>query len=67
MIWFDRTSTSIVVGCHRCGARDVVRSQSAADRWAGGHLRTAHPDELDAARRRSLTAARVRAHRRNTP
>lgn len=65
MIWFDRTKRSVVVGCSRCGRREVFTSRQAADAWAHDHVLHGHPD-LDAARTRAITAGRVRRHR-NTP
>lgn len=63
MIWFDRTQRSVVVGCHQCGCREVCTTQSAADTWALDHIHRAHPGPSPE-QERSLTASRVRAHRR---
>lgn len=66
MIWFDRTTRSVVVGCRACGARDVALDQRMADSWAAEHLDRAHPkspDEAQPERAKAVTAARVRRYR----
>lgn len=66
MIFTDRTSRSIVVGCRRCGTRDVVLDDTAAGAWARDHLDRVHPDPAPE-RARALTAARARKRRHDTP
>lgn len=55
MIWFDRTQRSIVAGCHRCGAREVLTGQGPADDWGRAHV-LGH-EEVDAARERTRVLA----------
>lgn len=69
MIRFDRTQRSVVAVCV-CGARSVCFDQAEADRWVALHVERAHPvpvELLEMERRRAITAARVRRHRRDTP
>lgn len=49
MIWFDRTTRSIVTGCKVCGpaTRHVFNDQREADHWASDHLQRAHPEPDD--------------------
>lgn len=62
MIWFDRTKTTVIVGCRQCGTRRLTNSQAEADAWATDHVYRAHP-EPSADHMRAITASRVRRHR----
>lgn len=57
MFWTDHAARhSVVVGCHRCGSRDLVLSAAAVARWQSAHLERAHGDDLDAADRQLVQA-----------
>lgn len=62
MIWFDRTSRSVVVGCRQCGTRRLFNHQGEADGWVVDHLNRAHPGPSPE-QERAITAARQRRAR----
>jgi len=64
VIWFDRTTRSIVAGCKVCGppTRHVFNDSAEADRWAADHLQRAHPAVDDD--RITASAASRKRHQR---
>lgn len=61
MIWFDGTQRSVLVGCRRCGSRQLAGSRAAADAWAHAHVMACAPDD-----QRAVWASQKR-RQRDTP